>query len=187
MVFETAPGTTVNEVHYTIAASVIIPSVVAAGIFIMPNKEERQAKRVDAHLEKLKNQSESEVAGLFFDDKDEEIRLVVLQPFVIMGGVFSVHLEAIGDNGRSVLCTNLPVVHDAVLTELHNSVEDPAMRPPKNHLKDYADAVRRQINDAFGQNVVSAVILAYADMQTFNSNYRRMQTGLSDRCVQSKT
>ena len=115
------------------------------------------------------------------------MRLVVLQPFVVMGGVFSVHVEAVGDDGRSALCNNLPVVHDAVLTELHNTSEDPAMQPPGKHLKDYADAVRRQITDAFGQMVVSSVILAYADMKTFNANHRRMQTGSSKRCVTSKT
>ena len=43
------------------------------------------------------------------------------------------------------------------------------------------------INDTFGQTVVSAVILAYADMRTFNANYRRMQTGSSKRCVTSRT
>ena len=176
-----------NEVHYTIAAAVIIPGVVAAGVFIMPTEEERQVQRISAHLENQKKKKEAEVAGLFSNDKDEEIRLVVLQPFVVMDGVFSVHLEAIGDDGRTVLCTNLPIVHDAVLTELHNSAEDPAMQPPGRHLKDYADAVRRQINDAFGQTVVSSVILAFADMKTFNANYKRMQTGSSKRCVTSKT
>ena len=176
-----------NEVHYTIAAAVIIPGVVAAGIFIMPNKEERQARRVEEHIEQLKKQNVAEVAGLFSKDKEDEMRVVVLQPFVVMGGVFSVHLEAIGDEGRSLLCTNLPIVHDAVLTELNDSIEDPALLPPGKHLKVYAEAVRQRINDAFGDKVVSAVILAYADLQTFNSNYRRMQTGLSTRCVQSKT
>ncbi len=176
-----------NEVHYTIAAAVIIPGVVASGVFIMPTKEERQAQRINAHLEKLQKKKESVVAGLFSKDKDEEIRLVVLQPFVVMDGVFSVHLEATGDDGRSALCTNLPIVHDAVLTELYNSSEDPTLQPPGKNLKVYADAVRRQINDTFGRTVVSAVILAYADMQTFNANHRRMQTGSSKRCVTSKT
>lgn len=176
-----------NEVHYTIAAAVIIPGVVAAGIFIMPSKEERQTQRIEDHIEQLKKQSETKVAGLFSRDREDEIRVVVLQPFVVMGGVFSVHLEAIGDEGRSALCTNLPIVHDAVLTELHNSIEDPAMLPPGEHLKVYANALRARINDEFGEKVVSAVILAYADLQTFNQNYRRMQTGLSNRCVQSKT
>lgn len=176
-----------NEVQYTIAAAVIIPGVVAAGVFFMPSKEEREQQRINAHLEKLTKQKETETAGLFSKDKDEETRLVVLQPFVIMGGVFSVHLEAIGDDSRTALCTNLPVVHDAVLTELHLSSEDPDMQPTAEKLKDYADALRRQINDTFGRNVVSAVILAYADMKTFNANYRRMQTGSSKRCVTSKT
>jgi len=53
-------------------------------------------------------------------------------------------------------------------------------------LKVYADAVRLNINDAFGDTVVSAVILAYADMKIFNANYRRMQTGSSKRCISSK-
>ena len=176
-----------NEAQYTIAAAVIIPGVVAAGIFIMPSKEEREAQRINAHLEKLQKKKEAKVAGLFSKDKDDAIHLVVLQPFVIMGGVFSVHLEALGDEGRSVLCTNLPIVHDAVLTELHHSSEDPAMQPPGEHLKVYANALRRQLNDTFGQNVVSTVILAYADRETFNANYRRMQTGSSKRCVASKT
>ncbi len=176
-----------NEVQYTIAAAVIIPGVVVSGVFIMPTKAERQAKRINAHLEHPKKKKESVIAGLFSKDKDEEIRLVVLQPFVVMGGVFSVHLEAVGDDSRSALCNSLPIVHDAVLTELYNSSEDPILQPPGKYLKDYADAVRRQINDTFGQNVVSAVILAYADMQTFNANYRRMQTGSSKRCVTRKT
>jgi hypothetical protein len=177
----------VNEVQYTVAAAVIIPGVVAAGIFIMPSKGEREARRINDHLEKLQNQNEQDVAGLFSKDKEVETRLVVLQPFVILGGVFSVHLEATGDDSRSMLCTSLPVVHDAVLTELHNASEDPDMQPPGENLKVYADALRRQINDTFGQNLVSAVILAYADMKTFNANYRRMQTGSSKRCVTSKT
>ena len=176
-----------NEVHYTIAAAVIIPGVIAAGVFIMPTKEEREAQRINAHLEKLQKKKGSEVAGLNSEDKDDVTRLVVLQPFVVLGGVFSVHLEALGDNGRNALCTNLPIVHDAVLTELHNSSEDPAMQPPAENLKGYADAVRRQINDTFGQTVVSTVILAYADMQTFDANYRRMQTGSPKRCITSKT
>jgi hypothetical protein len=180
----------VNEVHYTIAAAVVIPGIIATGIFIMPTNEERQARRVNDRLEELQKQKEakeSEVAGLFSNDKDEETELVVLQPFVVRGGVFSVHLEATGGDSRSALCTSLPIVHDAVLTELHHSIEDPAMMPPGKHLKDYADALRQQINDAFGRIVVSAVILAYADMNTFNANYRRMQTGSSKRCVASKT
>ena len=61
------------------------------------------------------------------------------------------------------------------------------MLPPGKHLKVYAEALRNRLNDEFGEKVVSAVILAYADLQTFNQNYRRMQTGLSNRCVQSKT
>jgi len=177
----------VNEVHYTIAAAIIIPGVVAAGIFIMPSSEERQEQRIKAHLEGLQKKKEAEVAGLFSDDKEEDVQLVVLQPFVVMGGVFSVHLEATGSDSRSALCTNLPVVHDAVLTELHSTVEDPAMRPPGQHLKVYADAVRQHINDTFGRIVVSTVILAYSDVKSFDANYRRMQTGSSKRCVTSKT
>jgi hypothetical protein len=180
----------VNEVHYTIAAAVIIPGIIATGIFIMPSKEERQAQRINAHVEELqkkKKSKESEGAGLFSNDEDEKTQLVVLQPFVVRGGVFSVHLEATGGDSRSALCTSLPIVHDAVLTELHHSIEDPAMRPPGKHLKDYADAVRQQINDTFGRIVVSTVVLAYADMKTFNANYKRMQTGSSKRCVASKT
>ena len=175
-----------NEVHYTIAAAVIIPGVVAAGVFVMPTKEELQARRISAPLEKKKNMKEAVVAGIFSDDKDAQIRLVVLQPFIVMGGVFSVHVEAIGDDGRSALCNNLPIVHDAVLTELHNSSEDSTMQPPGKHLKVYADAVRQQINDAFGQKVASAVILAYADMKTFNADHQRMQTGSPKRCVTSR-
>jgi hypothetical protein len=163
--------------------------VVAAGVFIMPSGEEREQRRIEAHLEKLQNKKkakEESVAGLFSDDREEETHLVVLQPFVVMDGVFSVHLEATGDGSRNTLCTSLPVVHDAVLTELHNTSEDPGMQPPGKHLKGYADAVRRQINDTFGQTVVSTVILAYSDMRTFNANYRRMQTGSSKRCVKSR-
>ena len=96
-------------------------------------------------------------------------------------------LEAKGDDSRSALCTNLPIVHDAVLTELHHASEDPDMQPPGNKLKDYADAVRRQVNEAFDRAVVSTVVLAYADLQTFNANYRRMKTGSSKRCTTSKT
>ena len=106
-----------NEVHHTIAAAVIIPT-----------KEEREAQRINAHLEKLQKKKEQEVAGLFSKDRDAEIRLVVLQPFVVMGGVFSIHLEAAGNDSRSALCTSLPIVHDAVLTELHNTSEDPVMQ-----------------------------------------------------------
>ena len=178
-----------NEVNYTIAAAIIIPGVVAAGVFIMPSSEEREQRRIEAHLEKLqhkKKAKEETVAGLFSDDKDEETQLVVLQPFVVMDGVFSVHLEATGDGSRNALCTSLPIVHDAVLTELHHTSEDPEMQPPGRHLKSYADAVRKHINDTFGQIVVSTVILAYADLQTFNANYRRMQTGSSKRCVKSR-
>jgi len=75
---------------------------------------------------------------------------------------------------------------DAVLTELHNMSEDPVIQPPGQQLKVYVDAVRRQINNTFGQTVVSTVILAYADVNTFNANYRRMQTGSSKRCVARK-
>jgi len=75
---------------------------------------------------------------------------------------------------------------DAVLTELHNMSEDSVIQPPGHHLTVYADAVRRQINDTFGHTVVSTVILAYADVNTFNVNYRRMQTGSSKRCVARK-
>jgi len=74
----------------------------------------------------------------------------VLQLFVVMRGVFSIHREAAGNDSRSALCTSLPIVHDAVLTELHNTSDDPVMPPPGQHLKVYADAVRRQINDTFG-------------------------------------
>ena len=176
-----------HEVHYTIAAAVIIPSVVAAGVFIMPTKEERHEQRINAHLEKLHEKKETKVAGLFSGDKDKGTHLVVLQPFVVMDGVFTVHLQATGYESRSALCTNLPIVHDAVLTELHNSREDPAMQPPGQNLKMYADALRRHINDTFDQTVVSAVVLAYADMKTFNANFRRMQTGSSKRCVAKKT
>jgi len=49
-----------------------------------------------------------------------------------MDGVFSVHLEARGDGSRNTLCTGLPVVHDAVLTELLHTSEDPAMMRPTN-------------------------------------------------------
>ena len=180
------PCQTVNEVHYTIAAAVIIPGVVATGVFIMPTKEER-AQYIITHLEPLLNKKESKVAGLFSKDKDEEVRLVVLQPFVIGDGVFSVHLEATGNDSRRALCTSLPIVHDAVLTELYSSSEDPTMQPPGKNLKVYADALRRRINDTYCRTVVSTVILAHADMKTFNANYRRMQTGSSKRCVTSKT
>ena len=175
-----------NEVKYTIAAAVIIPSIVAAGYFIMPSKEERQEQRINAHLQELKDKKAAERAGLTSKKNDDETHLVVLQPFVIMDGVFSVHLEATGDGSRNALCTNLPIVHDAVLTELHNSSEDPEMQPPGKNLKPYADAVRQHINDTFGQIVVSTVVLSYADMNTLNANYRRMQTGSSKRCVKSK-
>ena len=88
--------------------------------------------------------------------------------------LYPIPLKLVGANG------------DAVLTELHNMSEDPVIQPPGQHLKVYADAVRRQINDTFGQTVVSMVILAYADVNTFNANYRRMQTGSSKRCVARK-
>lgn len=175
-----------NEVHVTIAAAIIIPGTIAAGVFIMPTEEDRRAKKIAAQQEQLRIQKEKEVAGLF-SREDNEIHTVVLQPFVVMGGVFTVHLEAKGDENRSALCTNLPIVHDAVLTELHHASEDPDMQPPVKKLKHYADAVRRQVNEAFDSAVVSAVVLAYADLQTFNANYRRMQTGSSKRCTTSKT
>ena len=175
-----------KEVNYTIAAAVVIPGVVATGVFIMPSDEDRQQQRIQAQIQKQGEKKETALAGLFSGKKDEKTQLVVLQPFVVMNGVFSVHLEATGDGSRNTLCTSLPVVHDAVLTELHNTSEDPAMLPPDKHLKVYADAVRLNINEAFGDNIVSAVILAYADMKTFNANYRRMKTGSSKRCVSSK-
>lgn len=175
-----------NEVHLTVAAAVVIPSVIAAGIFIMPSEEDRQAKQVQTNLENLKKNKESKTAGIFSND-DDKMHLVVLQPFVVSGGVFTVHLEAIGDDSRSALCTNLPIVHDAVLTELHHAIEDPAMQPPGENLKLYADAVRHQINEAFDKKVVTTVVLAYADVQSFNANAYRMQTGSSKRCITSKT
>jgi hypothetical protein len=176
----------VNEVRYTIAASIIIPGVIAAGVFLMPSSEERQERNIQEHLEKQRNKQAAKASGLFSKGKDDTNNLVVLQPFIIMDGVFSVHLEATGDGSRNILCTNLPVVHDAVLTELHGASEDPAMQPPGNFLKDFADAVRSNINETFGQTVVATVILAYADMNAFNANYKRMQTGSSTRCVKSK-
>jgi len=45
----------VNEVHYTIAAPVIIPGVIAAGVFIIPTKEEIEAQRINAHQKNCKN------------------------------------------------------------------------------------------------------------------------------------
>jgi hypothetical protein len=177
----------VNEVHYTIAAAIIIPGVVASSIFLMPSHEEREEQRISNHLEKLEKQKETEVSGLFSKDPDEGIRLVVLQPFIVMDGVFSVHLEATGDDSRTALCTSLPIVNDAVLNELYNSSEDPAMQPPGENLKRYADAVRQQLNETFGRIVVSSVILAYADVKSFNADHMRMQTGSSKRCVTRKT
>ena len=176
-----------NEVHYTIAAAIIIPGVVASSVLLMPSSEEREEQRISVHLGKLKKNKEVDVSGLFSKDKDEGVRLVVLQPFIVMNGVFSVHLEATGDDSRSALCTSLPIVNDAVLNELYSSSEDPAMQPPGQNLKLYADAVRQHLNDTFGRVVVSSVILAYADVKSFNADHMRMQTGSSKRCVTRKT
>ena len=176
-----------NEVHYTIAAAIVIPGVVAASIFLMPSREEREEQRISEHLENLTENKAAKVTGLFSKDRDEGISLVVLQPFIVMDGVFSVHLEATGSDSRSTLCTSLPIVHDAVLNELYHSSEDPALQPPGANLKRYADAVRQQLNDTFGRVVVSSVILAYADVKTFNADHMRMQTGSPKRCVTRKT
>ena len=72
-----------NEVQYTIAAAVIIPSIVAAGYFIMPSKEERQEQRINAHLQELKDKKAAERAGLASAPYHVQYQLLLSRPFLL--------------------------------------------------------------------------------------------------------
>lgn len=162
-----------NFLHTAIAAGVVIPGVVAAGLFVLPNEEERRAQAAEA----------ARVATIEKYHNEEESHLFVLQPFYISGGVFIVEMEARGAQGQSTLCSNLPLLHDAVVTALYGKTARLTTEDIRHRLPQYGEGIRLQVNDAFDRPMLKRVVLTYSDLATFNANYRRKKSGTAKRCV----
>lgn len=162
-----------NFLQTALAAGVVIPGVVATGILLGPSEEDRRAQAAEqariAAIEKYRN--------------EEESHLFVLQPFYISGGVFVVELEARGAKGQSVLCGNLPLLHDAVVTALYGKTTSLTTERIQEKLAQYGEGIRRQVNGAFERPMLKRVVLTYSDLHTFNANYARKKTGSAKRCV----
>lgn len=165
-----------NFLQMAVASGVVIPGVVAAGMFLVPTEEDRQAQAAEkaraAAIEKYHN--------------EEESHLFVLQPFYISGGVFIVELEARGAKGQTVLCGNLPLLHDAVVTALYGKTKSLTTKRIQETLAQYGEGIRRQVNGAFERPMLKRVVLTYSDLRTFNANYARKKTGSAKRCVASQ-
>jgi hypothetical protein len=165
-----------NFLQTALAAGVVIPGVVATSMFLVPTEEDRQAQAAEhariAAIEKYRN--------------EEESHLFVLQPFYISGGVFIVELEARGAKGQSVLCGNLPLLHDAVVTALYGKTASLSTKRIQETLAQYGEGIRRQVNGAFERPMLKRVVLSYSDLRTFNANYARKKTGSAKRCVAAR-
>ena len=162
-----------NFLHTALAAGVVIPGVVAAGLYALPNEDQRRARAEQA----------AKVAAIEKYRKEEESHLFVLQPFYISGGVFIVELEARGALGQTILCGNLPLLHDAVVTALYGKTRSLTTKGVQQKLAQYGEGIRRQVNSAFDRPMLKRVVLTYSDLATFNANYQRKKSGSAKRCV----
>ena len=82
-----------------------------------------------------------------------------------------------------MLCSNLPLLHDAVVTALYGKTRSMSANDLQETLKSYGEGIRAQVNSAFKHPMLKRVILSYSDLRTFNSDYHRKKSGLARRCV----
>lgn len=162
-----------NFLQTAVAAGIVIPGAVAAGVMLLPSEEDLRARAEEnariAAAEKFVN--------------EEKSHLFVLQPFYISGGVYIVELEARGAQGQSVLCSNLPLLHDAVVTALYGKTGSLSAKDLQETLRRYGEGIRAQVNSAFHRPMLKRVVLTWSDLRTFNADWQRKKSGLARRCV----
>ena len=160
-----------NAAHLTIAAGILIPSALATGVVMMPSPSERQASRF----------REERQAAIQRKAEEETPQRFVLQPFYVPGGAFIVQIEAKGMTGLSQLCSNLPILHDAIITELDAN----SLLFTKNagaRFKPDPDAFRKAINAGFRRPYVLNVDVKYeADTEVRLAGKRKV--GSATRCT----
>ena len=162
-----------NFLQTAVAAGIVVPGAVAAGMLLMPSEEDLRARAAE----------QARIAAAEKFENEEKSHLFVLQPFYISGGVYIVELEARGAQGQSVLCSNLPLLHDAVVTALYGKTRSMSAKDLQNTLKHYGEGIRAQVNSAFEHPMLKRVILTYSDLRSFNGNYHRKKSGLARRCI----
>ena len=148
-----------------------VPAIIAATIVVMPSEKDRMATVALADKEAaLHRQIEEEVPQRF-----------VLQPFYVPGGALIVEVEAKGMKGLSTLCSNLPIVHDAIISQLdadHRLYDKDA----KGEYKPEGEKFRRAINAGFTKSYVLGVDVKYQpDTAIMLAGKRKV--GSSTRCL----
>ena len=95
-----------------------------------------------------------------------------------------------GENGRSALCSNLPLLHDAVVGELYRNARGLATDGQGPNLSLYAKNLVATINEVFGQQFVNRVKLSFADRKNFGNlsktNPQLKQISSKARCATPK-
>jgi hypothetical protein len=160
-----------NSVQYTLAAGIVVPAVIAATIILMPSEKDRMAAVTLAEKE----------AAMQREAEEQHPQRFVLQPFYVPGGALIVEVEAKGMKGLSALCSNLPIVHDAIISQLDadrrlfSQGAGGAYRPD-------GEKFRRAINAGFSQPHVLGIEVTYQPDTAVMLAGRR-KVGSSTRCL----
>lgn len=161
-----------NSVHITVAAGIGIPAVVAASIVLMPSEQDR----MDAAA--LNNQQ----AAIQRQVDEEAPQHFVLQPFYVPGGALIVEVTAKGMTGLSSLCSNLPIVHDAVISQLDADGRLYGEGSGKNSYNPDSRKFRQTINASFRKGHVLDVDVTYQPDSAVALAGKR-KVGTSTRCL----
>jgi len=160
-----------NSVQFTLAAGILVPAAIAETIVLLPSEKDRMAAVALADRDAaLQRQVEEEAPQRF-----------VLQPFYVPGGALIVEVAAKGTRGLTAVCSNLPVVHDAIISQLdrdrrlYDGDKSSAYRPD-------GEEFRRAINAGLSKSPVLGVDVTYQpDSAVMLAGKRKV--GTSTRCM----
>jgi len=160
-----------NSVQFTLAAGILIPAAIAGTIVLLPSEKDRMASVALAERDAaLQRQVEEEAPQRF-----------VLQPFYVPGGALIVEVEAKGMKGLSAVCSNLPIVHDAVISQLDRErrLYD---RSNSGGYRPDGEQFRRAINAGFSKPHVLGVDVTFQpDTAVMLAGKRKI--GSATRCL----
>lgn len=159
-----------NSVQFTVAAGILVPAAIAGTIVLLPSEKDRMATSALAQREAaLQRQVEEEAPQRF-----------VLQPFYVPGGALIVEVEAKGMKGLSAVCSNLPIVHDAIISQLDRDKRLYEKGDGREYRPD-GEVFRRAINGGLARAPVLGVDVTYqADSAVMLAGKRKV--GSSTRC-----
>jgi hypothetical protein len=153
----------------TVAAGIGVPALIAASMVLLPSEEDRMAAVA------LENQE----AALQRKADEEAPQHFVLQPFYVPGGALIVEVTAKGLNGLSSVCSNLPIVHDAVITQLD---ADGRLYGGNDDYTPDSRKFRQAINSSFRKRPVLDVDVTYQP-DTAVALAGKRKVGTSTRCL----